>query len=293
MLSKILCLLPLITLLSSCALIHHPPIGMLNNDKTKDISSNVVVYAKLIYENDGYKLTSFCSNFGSNHCSGDINDPWNGYINLNNLSPVFRTNGMLCESMLFEPKINKKPVSSCAPAPYWEAPLDYSAFAQYLFVLPAIVLYTRQEVYLNYDKLNTALSDADSKINRSSIISRYENQLAQIEKAKLLEEQREEKRKEDERKKRQLHKQKIENNFKVLASLPKSVGDQVCDAENHYGYIEQVKDSQLKIQLVGKAINENQYFFFDKSGRFSSQRQNNIIWRSSKDWALCSFDEIN
>lgn len=295
---KLFGLVSLTLLIASCAT-SRPPVGEPNNDQTQEIKSGIDVYAKLVHSKNGYEFTSICQqNEMGNRCPTHINNPWASYIKLNDLTPAFSTKGLVCDTVFFISHSvgyhrNNKPMKrrSCSPAPYWDKSIAFGEFLQYIFVIPAIGLYYGEEVYLNYDKLNAALLEADSKLDRQKLFSKLEadneRRLAQVENEKQQRERMKAKERQLEQDKRDM----AMRAFKSSSTMPKTIGDKVCSADNVFGYVERMKGDKIQIRKVGRVQSQPHYFFTNRNGRFSYLKDDRIIWDVTSKWGQCLFEQ--
>ncbi|SGY81451.1 hypothetical protein [Moritella viscosa] len=82
------------------------------------------------------------------------------------------------------------------------------------------------------------------------------------------------------------------NRFNNESLLAKSIGQEICSAENQFGYVEDINGNKLKIRLIGKAINKHNYYFF---GELAKSKFNfklsavEMIWDEQLDWGKCAF----
>lgn len=90
----------------------------------------------------------------------------------------------------------------------------------------------------------------------------------------------------------------LKNQFAHKASLNKNIGDKVCNERNLFGYVERISKDNIKVAVVGKAINESLYFFFNGEGSkdevFHYKKVSNPqVWSKSIHWGKCTFDGNN
>ncbi|MEC8821596.1 MAG: hypothetical protein VYA08_11935 [Pseudomonadota bacterium] len=95
--------------------------------------------------------------------------------------------------------------------------------------------------------------------------------------------------------KRAEEERRVEQLFDKARIAPKNVGDQICSADNRFGFVDAVAShgKSIKIQLVGHANLFNDHFFFRNSKRqFSYQAiQAQPQWDHSENWGSCYFDK--
>lgn len=90
---------------------------------------------------------------------------------------------------------------------------------------------------------------------------------------------------------RQQRDQQARDLFHARANESKAVGEQVCTADNYFGYVQQVADNNLQVHVVGRGGRIKPYaFFYDEDLRFISDRVEEAQWGPSQRWAACNFN---
>lgn len=154
----------------------------------------------------------------------------------------------------------------------------------------------------------TSLSDKLGSKARINVRVRDEKQLeAEFRQNQLRDKAIEEKRRvENERylkqkEREERHLQATKSHFNDIAIKSKSIGDKVCTPDNKFGFVENISNEKIKINIIGAVPSKQHYFFFntnstgsfpfDGSGSFSYDKYPvEYIWEDHVDWAKCNFD---
>jgi hypothetical protein len=90
------------------------------------------------------------------------------------------------------------------------------------------------------------------------------------------------------------HHEYNKTNFANSSQNEKNIGDKVCSKKNEFGFIDNIANNKIKVQILGVVKNQTPYFFFDTSRfkmRFTYQKPNmDIIWAESRSWGTCGFN---
>jgi len=77
--------------------------------------------------------------------------------------------------------------------------------------------------------------------------------------------------------------------FAARAREEKTVGLQVCTADNLFGFVQQVGGDNVQVETVGRAQMAHFGFFYEIDHKFISHKIRDTRWYPSDMWARCSF----
>lgn len=237
----------------------------------------------------------------------------NGYFNLQNKLPVFRTDGYICLTYWFfkHQKIkNRKDyngvnISKCKPGYYWESDLILGEFAQYLFIIPVFMLPTYNTVYFDRKDYSKAISHAlrNSDMHKieleiKKLKNEYKSRAIEIENKKSIrhaEIEAKKKERSDEIRKEKALANQASSLFEKISKQPKELGAKICNKNNTFGFVENIANSKIQVRLIGKVLYKpDHYFFYSHGGEFEYKYEvsNKIVWENSQQWAACGFGDI-
>lgn len=88
----------------------------------------------------------------------------------------------------------------------------------------------------------------------------------------------------------QVSAQQARDLFNARANASKAVGEQVCTADNYFGYVQQVASDNLQVHVIGRGRLEPYALFNNEDLHFMSDRLEEPQWAPSQRWAQCNFN---
>lgn len=148
--------------------------------------------------------------------------------------------------------------------PIWEVSPNYSNYYRFFAKVNSTYWYyvTLNPLYLSDDELSR---NAEKELNKKrQAIEEYSN-------SQLV----------------------LETKYYQMVNLKKEVGDKVCTNNNFFGYVENINNEKMKVNIIGRVDSQSSYYFFKNEVVYSSFKYSKvpepIVWANASEWAKCNF----